>query len=66
MKTAVERESAFRKDLDDLLTKHGAVLDITDDGEDCGFGVSGIAVITMYSTWDINGDQTADFAEFRI
>lgn len=64
MKTATERETAFRNDLEDLLAKHGATMEITDDGED--YGVSSVAIITMYSMWDINNELIADYTEFKL
>lgn len=65
MKTPADREAAFRKDLADLLAKHGADLEITDDGKPYGMH-TGIATVTMYSDWDDTGVQIADFTEFRI
>ena len=65
MQTQKEREDAFRRDLAELLTKHKAELDVTDDGKPWG-GHSGIAVVTMMSEWDEAGNQTAEYAEFRI
>lgn len=66
MKTATERETAFRNDLADLLAKHGATMEITDDGEDYGFGVTSVAIISMYSIWDINNELVADYTEFKL
>ena len=65
MKTAKEREEAFRRDLAELLAKHKAELDITDDGKSYGMH-NGIAVVTMMGEWDGNGDATAEYTEFRI
>jgi hypothetical protein len=66
MKTATEREAAFRKDLADLLQKHNAEMDITDYGKDYGVH-SPIVVITMWSEYDKDNDiQTAEFTEFTI
>ena len=65
MKTAKEREEAFRRDLAELLAKHKAELDITDDGKSYGMH-SGIAEVTMMSEWDAEGNLTADYTEFRI
>ena len=42
MKTAKDREEAFWRDLAELLAKHKADLNITDDGMQCG-----IAEVTM-------------------
>ena len=65
MKTAKEREEAFRCDLAELLARHKAELAITDDGKSYGMH-SGIAVVTMMSEWDEAGNQTAEYTEFRI
>lgn len=65
MQTTKEREDAFRRDLAELLAKHKASLAITDDGESYGMH-NGIAVVTMMSEWDEDGNQIADYAEFRI
>ena len=65
MQTPKEREDAFRRDLAELLTKHKAELEITDDRK--GYGMhNGIAVVTMMSEWDKDNNQTADYTEFRI
>ena len=64
MKTAKEREDAFRKDLATLLEAHSAELQVTDDGRPYGMH-SGVCRITMMSKYD--GDQlVADFAEFEL
>jgi len=65
MKTAKDREEAFRRDLVELLAKHKAELKITDDGKSYGMH-SGIAEVTMMSEWDAEGNLTADYTEFRI
>ncbi|WP_139786801.1 hypothetical protein [Desulfamplus magnetovallimortis] len=65
MKTAAEREMNFRRDLDELLAKHKAELDITDDGAEYGMH-SAIAVVTMMPEWSQDGDQTTEYTEFRI
>jgi hypothetical protein len=65
VQTPKEREDAFRRDLSELLAKHKAELEITDDRK--GYGQhSGIAVVTMMSEWDEAGNQTAEYTEFRI
>jgi hypothetical protein len=63
-KTAHEREAAFRQDLADLLAKHDAELEVTDDGK--GYGMhNGICVITMMPKYQ--GDElVADYTEFRL
>ncbi len=65
MKRANEREEAFRRDLAELLAKHKAELDITDDRKPYGLH-SGEAVVTMQSERDEAGNQTAEYTEFRI
>jgi hypothetical protein len=65
MKTAKEREEAFRRDLAELLAKHEAEMDITDDGKSYGLH-SGVCVISMPPRWDSDGDQLAEYTEFRL
>lgn len=62
MKTAEEREKAFRIELAALLEAHKAELEITDL---CGVE-TGIAIITMRGEWDNDGNETAEFTCFRI
>jgi len=65
MKTAKQREEEFRKDLKDLLFKHSADLEITDD--QAGYGMhSGIAIVTMSPEYDEDGILIADYTEFTI
>jgi len=58
MITAAEREAEFRKDLKELLLKHGATLDVDYDRN---------IVVSMYA---IMGDMTRDikkeYTEFKI
>ena len=63
--SAAEREKKFREDLKALLEKHGAELNITDDGSPWG-GHRGVATITMVSVWDDNCDITAEYTEYEI
>ena len=65
MQTPKEREIAFRRDLAELLVKHRAELEITDDGKSYGMH-SAEAVVTMMSEYDAAGNQTAEYTEFRI
>jgi len=65
MKNPADREYDFRQELAELLAKHGATMEITNDG-DYDLSRSGIAIITMYSMWDNNGDKTAEFTEFML
>jgi hypothetical protein len=65
MQTPKEREAAFRRDLAELLAKHRAELEITDDRKPYGLH-SAEAVVTMPSEWDEDGNQIADYTEFRI
>lgn len=65
VQTSKEREEAFRRDLVELLAKHKAEIDITDDGK--GYGMhSGIVVVTMMSECDEDGNKTAEYTEFRL
>jgi hypothetical protein len=65
MKTPQEREAAFRRDLAELLAKHNAEIDVTDDGKPWGQH-SGIAVVTMMNEFDEAGNETAEYTEFRL
>jgi IS1 family transposase len=65
MRTAQEREQAFRRDLAELLAKHEAELEITDDRKDYGQH-NGIAVVTMYTKRDSAGNETDEFTSFQI
>ena len=66
MKTAEEREADFRREFAALLEKHGAELDITDDGKPHGLH-NGIARVSMASIWDRDADKLlADYAEFNL
>ena len=65
MKTSKEREEYFRRDLCELLARHKAELNITDDGRSYGMH-SGIAEVVMDGEWDTEGNQTAEYTEFRL
>ncbi len=65
MRTAKEIEAEFRADLAALLAKHGAELNITDDGKGYGFHC-GIAEVTVMSKYDEDGNQIVEYTEFRI
>ncbi len=61
---ASERERAFREDLNALLLKHRAELQITDDGAPWGLHCA-IAVVTMEALWD-DQDIAAEFTTFQL
>ena len=65
IQTAAEREEAFRRDFDELLEKHKAELEITDDRKPYGLH-SGVAVVTIMSEYDDDGNQTAEYTEFKL
>lgn len=65
MKTAQQREEEFRKDLAELLAKHGAEMDITDDGRPWGMH-SGVCHITMYGKYDEEGNTLEEDASFNL
>jgi hypothetical protein len=65
METAKSREEAFRRDLAELLKKHEAELEVTDDRKPWGTH-TGICVITMDSKLDAEGELIADYTEFRL
>lgn len=62
MLTSQKREAAFRRDLEELLKKHRAELQITDDGKPFGMHRP-LAVITMMAEWGVDPDM-ADYAEY--
>ena len=66
MVTAKEREDAFRKELQELLDKHGAEITITDDVKPYGLH-SGACLVSMDSTWNsVTGDCAKEFTEFSL
>lgn len=65
MKTKKEREILFREELQDLLDRHGAKMEITDDGQPYGMH-QGIVVISMDSKRDQNDEYTEEFTEFTL
>lgn len=64
MKTAKQREESFRLELAELLSKHEATLELTEETEDWNT-VSKMTVF-MDGTWDDNGDPVEEYAEFNI
>ena len=62
MKTAKERESAFRKDLAALLDKHGAELDIDDDG----LAWRAKITVIMNSRYCDDSEMTHEHREFDL
>lgn len=67
MVTAKEREIAFRKDLQELLDKHGAHLIITYDGEPYNIEHAGVCIIEMDSVWNsTTRDCAKEFTEFLL
>lgn len=65
VKTGKQREDDFRADFKDLLEKHGAEFELTDDGRSYGMQ-SPIVRITMMGIWDADGKHLADFSEFDL
>ena len=65
LKTKEQLEKDFRKDLELLLKKHNAEMDITDDGKSYGMH-SAIVTITIMSKWDDEFKITSEFCEFDI
>lgn len=65
MKTSQQREEAFRADLAELLKKHNAEMNVTDDGSPWGMHV-GICQVWMSPEWDADGNQIADYTEFKL
>ena len=66
MVTAKEREDAFRKELQELLDKHGAELTITDDGKPYGLH-SGACLVSMGNEFDKSTFECVkEFTEFSL
>lgn len=65
MKTANEIEADFRKDLEQLLLKYKAEMDITDDGRSYGMH-SGIVRISISGEWDKDGNVISEYSEFVL
>lgn len=63
--SASEREAAFRADFAALLAKHGAEIQITDDGRPYGMH-SGICIVTMDGTYDKDGEPVKVYTEFNL
>ena len=65
LKTNVEIEKDFRADLDILLKKYDAELEITDDGKSYGMH-SPIVIISIPSKEDKKGNRIRDYCEFNL
>lgn len=65
MKTSNEIESNFRKDLEELLLKYKAEMDITDDGRPYGMH-SGIVRMSISGEWDKDGNVVSEYTEFIL
>lgn len=60
-----QREEAFRKDLAELLKKHRAEMDITDDGKSYGMH-SAIVMIYMDGVYDDFGVALEELTQFQL
>lgn len=65
MITAAEREKGFREALAALLERHGAEIEVTDDREPWGMH-TGIAIVSMPTIFDENGNVISDYTEFQL
>ncbi len=65
MKTAKEREAEFRADLAELLRKHRAELNVTDDGRPYGMQ-SGVCEVYLEGVFDEDGNVIEEFSEFNL
>lgn len=66
MKTQADREAEFRKDLRELLLKHNAELNITDDGKSFGMH-SAICRVEMEGSYDYDNDKMIlPYTEFNL
>lgn len=60
---AKEREAAFRAALDELCKKHGAELELTDDGKPYGMH-SPVLFISMVGEYDKDGNTIKEYCNF--
>jgi hypothetical protein len=65
VKTAKQREEDFRRELAELLERHGAEIDVTDDGRPFGMQ-SGVCLVTMGGQYDEDGKTVAEYTEFQL
>ena len=65
MKTAKQREDEFRADLKALIEKHGAEIDVTDDGRPYGMQ-SGVCQVMMMGKYDKDGEPVEEYTEFQL
>lgn len=63
--TAAQREAAFRAELAELLARHGAELEVTDDGRSYGMQ-SGVCLVTMNGVCDMDGEIAQEYTEFNL
>ena len=64
MKSAAEREKNFRDDLNDLLKKHGAKIQIEEVGE-C-YETEPLICVVMETVWDSWGDRVGESVDFYM
>ena len=64
MKTAKQREEAFRVELAELLERHGATLELTEETKD--WHTIPHMTVFMDGVWAVTGDQVKEYAEFNI
>lgn len=60
-----EREKAFRKELKELLEKHGAEIEIANSSYPATPG-GGLIAVRMASTKDNNGNTEAEYTAFQL
>lgn len=65
MRTAEQRKASFLRELQDLLNRYQAELQVTDDGKDYGMH-TGVCQITMPSIYDNDHNLIADYCEFEL
>jgi hypothetical protein len=64
MITKAQRQAEFRKDLEDLLKRHNAEMDITDDGKSYKLHL-GVCRISMKSVYE-NNELAKEYCEFNV
>jgi len=66
MRTKAQRQEAFMKELQSLLNKHGAELEVQEDGEGYYGNHSSVTNISMGGIWNQDNDCEAEYVEFDL
>lgn len=61
-----DRIAAFRKDLESLLEKHKASIDLLDVGDPTSYYPTYKIVVTLPSLYDEKGNRVAEYVDFNL